>query len=201
MKLHACPRRGPVRKSASPRCTLWVSPRADVWLPGLPRANSPWSVADAIIHQESTVVAGFVPLLSIIGVCVRTHTGCLRARSWQLPPTPRAPDPATTPPTPSLFSPFFRLSSRRPTCAYPTSYFNPLPLSHGFEPPLSDADPVKWIPTVRGQKLYPITTAFIFMTQEAAGELGLYAALSSPHTPPSLLLSLSLRVPSFKLGN
>lgn len=121
-----------------------------------------------------------------LGVCVRALGSYLR---------PRGPLTLPRRPPPSLFSPFFRLSSRRPTtqpAPVPPLILICAPLSRvqAFFSS-SDAEPVKWIPTVRGQKLYPITTAFIFMTQEAAGELGLCLSRS---------LSLSPCL-SFKLGN
>lgn len=129
------------------------------------------------IKSQSIVDVGFVPLLSIM----RTHTGCLRACFWQLPPTPRAPDPATTSRPPSLpFLPSEQQGASDSTCINSTSYFNlcpPLTGSSLFSP-TSDAEPVKWTPAARGQEMYPITAAFIFMTQEAAGELGFSLSLN-----------------------
>lgn len=140
------------------------------------RVNSRCRLCPAVIHHRR----------------VRAHPHWVFA--CVLPPTPRAPDPATTPP--SLFSPFFRLSSRRPTtqpAPVPPLILISGPLTGSSLFSSSDADPVKWIPTLRGQELDPITTAFIFMTQEAAGELGLCRSLSLSLPPAPCL--------SFKLGN
>ncbi|KAK7878841.1 hypothetical protein WMY93_030867 [Mugilogobius chulae] len=94
---------------------------------------------------------------------------CARTSSLRtLAPTPRAPDPAPSDASPP-FDPFFRLSSgglHRPA-------------------PISPLTPLNESPIGRGQKLDPITSAFIFMTHRSGAEwteseLGLFGfAVSS----------------------
>lgn len=61
--------------------------------------------------------------------------------------------------------------------------------------PLTQA-PLNGYPTGRGQKLYPISAAFIFMTREAAGELGLSVSFLTTHTHVRARLCHPFSLPS-----